>query len=73
MTISSRSIWRRLAAQAAPSGKLLSDDKATAAKIAEWCAFADTEIAQYHGICQGMVVGWLAYAKPVSRSSGVRS
>lgn len=56
---------------AAPSGKLLSDDKATAAKIAEWCAFADTEIAQFHGVCQGMVAGWLAYAKPVSWSSGL--
>ncbi|KAH8089107.1 elongation factor 1-gamma [Filobasidium floriforme] len=56
------------AAMAAPSGKLLSDDKATAAKIAEWCAFADTEIAQYHGVCQGLVAGWLAYAKPTYTS-----
>ena len=56
------------AAMAAPSGKLLSDDKATSAKIAEWCAFADTEIVQYHGVCQGMVAGWLAYAKPTYTS-----
>jgi hypothetical protein len=70
--ISKHLLCKRLAAMAAPSGKLLSDDKATAAKIADWCAFADTEIASHHGVCQGMIAGYFAYAKPVSRGPGCR-
>lgn len=53
---------------AAPSGNLLSSDKDVAAKISQWCAFADQEIAAPHGTVAGMIYGYIAYNKPVYTS-----
>jgi elongation factor 1-gamma len=55
-------------AMAAPEGKLLSTDKTVAAQIAQWAAFADSEITAYHGAMSGMVAGYFAYAKPTYTS-----